>query len=267
MTADQGQARAALQLHYTSGLQLAGDGVRLLEAIAEQGSITRAGHAVGISYRTAWQQIESMNNLARAPLVERVSGGAGGGGTRLTQAGERLRTQFRTLEVEHRRFLERLSAGIGDENDTLAMAGRLAMQMSARNQFHGRVDAVVHGAVNAEVVLAIGNDNRIVSIITEDSLASLGLAEGEEAVAVIKASNVILAAEPAPATSARNHLTGSVSRLHEGAVNTDVVLDIGGGKSVGAIVTNDSARRLDLAEGVSAGALFKASSVILARPG
>src|SRR5699024_9997926 len=84
MTTDKQHLAAPLQLRYGSGLLLAGDSVRLLEAIARDGSINRAAKAVGISYRTARQRVESLNNLASSPLVARATGGRGGGGTRLT---------------------------------------------------------------------------------------------------------------------------------------------------------------------------------------
>lgn len=267
MTNRRGQVNASLQLHYTSGLELARDGVQLLEAIVAHGSITQAAKTVGISYRTAWQRIETLNNLAESPLVVRATGGASGGGTRVTPAGERLLAQFHTLEAEHRRFLERLSERMEDGAASFGTLGRIAMQTSARNQFHGHIAGIKHGAVNAEVHVDIGGDQVIVAIITEDSLTQLNFAEGNDAVAMIKASSVILTTDSKAVTSARNHLVGTVGRIHLGAVNTDVVIDLDGGKSVGAIITNASAQRLGLAEGVSAGALFKASSVILARPG
>jgi len=52
--------------------------------------------------------------------------------------------------------------------------------------------------------------------------------------------------------------------VQPGAVNAEVVIDLGGGNSVAAIITNTSAQALQLAEGVEAAAIFKASSVILA---
>ena len=64
-------------------------------------------------------------------------------------------------------------------------------------------------------------------------------------------------------TSARNKFAGKVSRIVPGAVNTDVTLDVGGGKSVCALITNISATDLGLKEGELACALFKAPSVIL----
>ena len=66
--------------------------------------------------------------------------------------------------------------------------------------------------------------------------------------------------------SARNRLTGKVSRLVPGAVNTEVVIDLNGGGSVAAIITNESRSALALAEGATATAIFKASSVIVGAP-
>lgn len=69
------------------------------------------------------------------------------------------------------------------------------MQISARNQLRGTITRIVRGAVNMEVVLALPGGTEIVSIITMHSGESLGLVEGKEAVAVIKASDVMVAVE------------------------------------------------------------------------
>ena len=61
-------------------------------------------------------------------------------------------------------------------------------------------------------------------------------------------------------------MTGLIDRIQEGAVNTEIVIDLGGGLSVAAVVTNDSVTRLGLTVGQPASALFKASSVILGVP-
>lgn len=267
MSTDKQHLEAPLQLHYGSGLLLAGDGVRLMQAIAEHGSINRAAKAAGISYRTAWQRVESLNNLAESALVARATGGKGGGGTQLTAAGERLLALYRDMEREHQQYLQRLSARVGAAGELLPTLGRIAMQTSARNQFHGRIVAVEHGAVNAEVQLDIGAGHVITAIVTEASVERLQLAVGGHAVAIIKASNVILTGDENIVTSARNRLCGRVARLERGAVNSDVAIDIGDSKSVGAIVTNASAERLGLHQGAPMCALIKASSVILALPG
>jgi molybdopterin-binding protein len=69
------------------------------------------------------------------------------------------------------------------------------MKLSARNVVKGKVTKVTHGAVNSEVVLELEGGVEIVSIITRQSAETLGLAEGSEAWAVIKASNVMIAVD------------------------------------------------------------------------
>ena len=67
------------------------------------------------------------------------------------------------------------------------------MKISARNQLKGRITKIVHGAVGAEVSLHVAPNVELVSVITETSAKDLGLKEGQEVYAVIKASNVIIA--------------------------------------------------------------------------
>lgn len=74
----------------------------LLERIAETGSIAAAGRAMGMSYKRAWQLVETMNEMFRAPLVARNRGGARGGGAELTEIGRAALEHYRALETEAR---------------------------------------------------------------------------------------------------------------------------------------------------------------------
>lgn len=69
------------------------------------------------------------------------------------------------------------------------------MKLSARNVIKGTVKEVRHGAVNTEVTVELPGGMEIVSIITKESAENLGLADGKEVYAVIKASNVLLAVD------------------------------------------------------------------------
>jgi len=241
--------------------------IALLARIAESGSITQAAKAAGMSYKAAWDAIDTMNNLAGEALVERASGGKGGGGTRLTARGEQLVRNFQLVEQEHQRFVEHLGRQGADLADDYQLIRRVSMKTSARNQFFGKVSAVKSGAVNDEIALEVAGGHTIVAIVTHASTEELGLRVGAEAFALVKASSIILMAEGANAKiSARNQLTGTISRVQAGAVNTEVVIELAGGSSVAAIVTNDSSELLELAEGRLVTALFKASSVIVAVP-
>ena len=106
-------------------------------------------------------------------------------------------------------------------------------------------------------------DSRLVAVITRESAETLGLTIGMEINALVKSSSVLLLTDPNLRTTARNHLWGEITRIHDGPVNSEVTLALPGGRSVCAVVTHDSVGRLGLAVGQPACAVFKASAVIL----
>ena len=241
--------------------------IRLLEAIATHGSISQAAKAVPLSYKAAWDAVDAMNNLADQPLVERTTGGRHGGGTQLTDYGRRPIALYRAMEKEYQETLDRLSEKLGEGGDISQFRGllrRMAMKTSARNQFVGPISALREGAVNFEVCLRLDDKNEITAMITRESAENLGLAIGREVHAFVKAQSVILMTDADIRTSARNHLWGVVTRIHDGAVNAEVTLALPGGRTVTAVVTRESIAALGVHEGTHACAIFKASSVILA---
>lgn len=141
------------------------------------------------------------------------------------------------------------------------------MKVSARNVFKGTVSHVQAGAVNAEVSLTLPGGNELVAIVTMESVKSLGIAVGKEAVALVKAPWVMLMTESSDIRlSARNCLEGKVTSVTDGAVNAEVVIQLDGGSEVYSIVTRQAVADLGLAPGVSATAVIKASHIILGVP-
>jgi len=248
------------------GENLGGRGrVGLLRAIAEHGTITQAAKAFGMSYKAAWDAIDAMNKLAGVPLVERSTGGRGGGSTRLTPRGERLIERFGQIDAAHARFLKLLDDESIDLDKDFSLLRILNMKTSARNQFVGTVTSVRSGAVNDEVELTLPSGVHIVAVVTRESTQSLGLRTNMTAIALVKASSVLVATDLEGAKiSARNQLPGTVSVVTPGAVNAEVEIAVDGGDSIAAIVTQASVKALGLATGSRATAFFKASSVILA---
>lgn len=240
------------------------DHLELLEQIDACGSITAAANLMGMSYKTAWDAVEAINNLAEAPLVERRVGGRNGGGAVLTVNGRRLVSAYRRLDKERQQVLNQLNQVMEDFEAYYNIIRKYDLKTSARNQFSGRVKAIKHGEVNAEVVLDIGGGDEIVANITCDSVEHLALEVGGEAYAMIKSSWVILTTNRNLKTSSRNKLTGHVVRCHEGAVNAEVMVELPGGKTLTAIITNDSVTEMGLKIGSEVTALIKSSSVILA---
>jgi molybdate transport system regulatory protein len=81
--------------------------VELLENIKEKGSITLAAKSMEMSYKHAWDLVDSMNNQSGEPLVEKVTGGKGGGGARLTEAGEKAIKLFHEFNADLLEFLRK----------------------------------------------------------------------------------------------------------------------------------------------------------------
>lgn len=138
------------------------------------------------------------------------------------------------------------------------------MKISARNQLKGVVSAVKDGAVNGIVCLDLGG-SAITADITMASIKELGIAEGREAYAIVKASNVMFAAgsEPVKGISARNQLVGTVSTIKKGAVNGHVALELSDGNIVTGSITNAAIDDLGLEVGAPAIAIIKSTDVIV----
>lgn len=243
---------------------LGGKRIELLEQIEATGSISQAAKAAKLSYKAAWDAVDAMNNLSERPLVTRAAGGAGGGGTQLTDFGREMLHVWRRMQHEYERFLAEVSRGIEGFDDIDRLLKAIAMKTSARNQFRGRVTRVEKGAVNASLQLDIGEGQTITATLTNDSIDELQLSPGKPAIALIKASFVLLSPDPDMRISARNRLTGTISALTPGAVNCDVKLALAGNRTLGAVITNESAAELGLALGQPCTALIKASHVIIA---
>jgi molybdate transport system regulatory protein len=81
--------------------------VVLLERIMEHGSITRAARSMQMAYRHAWDLVDSMNRQAEEPFVELSTGGKGGGGARVTKAGEQAIELFWRFAEDLRTFLKK----------------------------------------------------------------------------------------------------------------------------------------------------------------
>ena len=139
------------------------------------------------------------------------------------------------------------------------------MKTSARNQFFGTVKSIQVGAINDAIEVTVAGGQSIVATVTRESTQELDLQVGTEVFALIKASSIILVSEADDVRfSARNQFAGKVTRVQKGAVNSEVVVAVGD-SVLAVIITNDSVERLQLVEGSSVTALFKASSVIVGR--
>ena len=92
--------------------------VQLLEQIRVHGSISAAAREMAMSYRHAWELIDSMNRQLGIPLVVKAAGGRGGGGTRLTPAGEQAVEAFHELDRAFREFISQRTEALCLDSNT-----------------------------------------------------------------------------------------------------------------------------------------------------
>lgn len=237
----------------------------LLQALQDTGSINKAARTAGLSYKGAWLVLEAACNLANAPLLHTAAGGAGGGGTRLTEAARELLGAWQCLQSDHRAFLQQQETRLAQLPALHGLLRRMSMKTSARNQFAGTVSGVELGPVSAQVGIVLKSGDEITATMTSAAAKRLKLKKGKEALALVKASAIVLVTDFAGwQLSARNQLAGTVSRIERGAVSSLVVVTLPGGAAITASVTNEAVEALALKVGVAATAVFKAYSVLVA---
>ena len=134
------------------------------------------------------------------------------------------------------------------------------MKLSARNQFAGKVAKVEEGAVNGIVTIDV-KGTPVTATISMNAIKELGLAEGKDAAAVIKATEVMVATG-GMTISARNKFAGKVAAVEKGAVNDIVKIDTAFG-TVSATISDSAVAELGLEAGKEAVAVVKATSVMV----
>ena len=144
----------SLSLADVLGHEVTDKRIDILRRIGEVGSISEAARGAGLSYKAAWQALETLTNLAGVPLVEKVVGGTGGGGAALTPAGQRVLQAAHALAAARQQVLSRLHS----DDDAATGRAALALRTSMRNQFPCTVGKVraVGGQVRVQLLLADG---------------------------------------------------------------------------------------------------------------
>lgn len=233
----------------------------LLKAIDVTGSISQAAKSAGMTYKAAWDAVETINKLAQETLVERQHGGAGGGGAHLTTKGKQLLATHERLQAMQSMWM----ASIADlDADVLPMMQRLRLSTSARNAFYGRILTIKSDAVEAQITLALQGEDKLSVTITQASVQRLRLVVGASVWALIKSTWVVLMApKQAMRTSADNCLCGQVKAMIYNGVSCEVTLTLSGGNTLTSVITSASANNLGLQQGVLVCALIDSSHIVL----
>lgn len=162
--------------------------IRLLKEIQACGSINQAAKNAQVSYKSAWDHLEAMNNISPKPLLERNIGGKNGGGTSLTPYAKRLLQLYDLLEKTQAHAFEILQDESIPLDSLLAATNRFSLQSSARNQFVGKVSKLALKANYCLVDVSCAELPYPLQVsITSRSAERLALTLGKEVVAMFKA--------------------------------------------------------------------------------
>jgi molybdate transport system regulatory protein len=119
------------------------------------------------------------------------------------------------------------------------------MKISARNIFQGSISAITQGSVNSEVEISLGGNDKLVAIVTNASASSLKLSQGLTVTAIIKASSVLVMTDSTGIKlSARNVLSGTVSKINNGPISSEVSISLASGATVHATITHEAVTEL-----------------------
>ena len=239
--------------------------ILLLGYIEEVGSISKAAKRVPMSYKTAWDAIDAINNLCPTPVVVKSTGGVGGGGAIVTPYGKNLIKTYSTLKKEHEKFLSQLTKMTDFNTGALKSLERFSMQISARNQIQGVVEHMEKGKVNSSIYLKLKSGYTLVSVITNGAVENLNLKIDDEVIAIFKSSSVLLTTDLSLNISARNKFQGTVTHINLGEVNSEVLIDIGNGDKIASVITKNATGNLDLKIGDSVSAIIKSSDVMIGK--
>ena len=260
-----------LQLAQTLGHGAADKRIEILRRIGTDGSISEAARGVGVSYKAAWQALETLSNLAGTALVEKVVGGKGGGGAVLTLAGRRVldaATKLNQARADVLALLDSETEGEtgGARTNTAQGAPSLAamgLRTSMRNQFPCRVDTLEDLQGLVKVGLKLPNNSVFFSRVTRESVELLGLHAGLPVLALCKATAVHMAASidtTAAITTYANVFVGTVSRASDNAQDNEVALQLD--TNINLVGFCDSSAKLQV--GQTAMASIEASGIVIA---
>ena len=254
---------AALSLHSGERFLVGRERIKLLEAVAAYGSISKAAKVIGFSYKTAWDSVDAINNLLPNPaFITKMGGSGGGGGAVVTEEGMRLIDTFKKIEEKLTRLSQLISeAGLEGNEELLLFT--FGARISTRNVFQTVIQQVRKGTVDVELSLSYSKGSNIQAVVTNEAANELELTLGKKVLALIKAYAITLALPTKDQALAGNNILGTVTRIIKAKNNCQIILDIGNRKSLTVVIPRKHFEKLLIKKGDQLQAQFKPEDVIL----
>lgn len=237
----------------------------LLAAIQEHGSIAAAARAINLSYKAAWDAVNTINGLAAEPLIICTTGGTRGGGAHLSDKALEILTLYQQMEQLHDHFLEQLAQLQPGSAKNLGLLQKMLVSTSARNSFVGTIRRTGHDPLLNVLELEVGLDQPLQAVITQDSWHSLGLQDQGAALAFIKASAITPHLHPPQPRKLLNILHGVLQSYRCSADYLHISLELSNQDLLTVIAPHEPDRSGQLAAGQPLWVSFPATNVLIGR--
>ena len=230
--------------------------VELLQNIQIHGSISKAAKAMKMSYKAAWDSVDIMNKLSNKPLVTKVIGGKGGGGTVITSHAKELIQAYSEISILHKNYFSTLENSFNEQiNNTVDTEPTFC-------RLNGTISAMKNVDENYEISIKLKNGQILTSIENKKFVLERNLQLNDEISFLIETNNIVLT-KKYQNNSARNKLTGKVISIHDDKINANIKIDSGENDIIHSKITTSSCQKLELKEGDKIYASFKAYNIII----
>ncbi len=227
--------------------------IELLQNIQLHGSITKAAKAMKMSYKAAWDSVDIMNKLSNKPLVTKVTGGKGGGGTVITAHAKEIIQAFGEIESLHKNYFQTLQNAFNeqiiDDHSEEPVFSRLSGTITKMNQINS----------NYEITIALQCGQELTCIESETFVQAKELTCDDEVQFLIETSNIVLTCDVST-NSARNLLLGVIESIHDDGINSNITINCDQDQ-IHAKITTASCQKLQLKSNDTIYASFKAYNI------
>ena len=213
--------------------------VELLKNIQIYGSISKAAKQMKMSYKAAWDSVDIMNKLSNEPLVTKVTGGVGRGGTVITTYAKEIINAHDELKNLHETYLENMS----NLFDSLVID--LKNEKPVFSKLEGKITNIISNNQNSEIEIILNSKQKLVTIVNDEFLQKREL-KVDKFVKLLIETNSIVITKDKSSNSARNSLEGVVEEINDDGISTYLSIKCGENDFINAKITNSSYKNLSI---------------------
>lgn len=230
--------------------------IELLQNIQIYGSISKAAKEMKMSYKAAWDSVDIMNKLSNKPLVTKVTGGKGGGGTVITAYAKELIKAYQEVSSLYRNYFETLSdsfnANLLDDKFEEPVFCRLSGIICDKKNVNETYELSIKLACN----------QTLTSVESKRFVMEKSLEINDEVNFLIETNNITLTKD-INNNSARNVLEGKVINISDDGISATITIDCGAKDIIYSKITTSSYKKLDIKIADTLYASFKAFNITI----